>query len=188
MKFSAIETRVYRYPLDPPFVAAWDPVPRIHQDATIVVVTTDDGHEGYASGDAVPDRELLERLLIGLDPSETDTVHEMVETVDLHHGRNWIVEVAVWDLLARARGEPLWRMLGAESDRIGAYASSGELVERGRACAPLSGAERRRGRRDEDPPALTRLARRPAGHRGGARRGAGAGGHGRRESGLAHAG
>ena len=46
MKISAIETRVYRYPLDPPFVAAWDPIPRIHQDATIVVVTTDDGHEG----------------------------------------------------------------------------------------------------------------------------------------------
>jgi D-galactarolactone cycloisomerase len=140
VKIASIETRHYRCALEPPFAAAWDPVPRTHQDATIVVVATDDGNEGYASGDAVPDRELLERLLGGVDAAETDTVHEILETVDLHHGRNWIVEVAVWDLLARARGEPLWRMLGADRDRIAAYASTGELVdpdERVRRCRAL---------------------------------------------------
>ncbi len=143
MKITSIETRVYRYPLDPPFVAAWDPEPRTHQDATIVVVTTDDGNEGYASGDAVPDRELLEGLLIGVDASETDTVHEILATADLHHGRNWIVEVAVWDLLGRAQSEPLSRLLGGDRDRIGAYASTGELVdadERVRRCRALSDA------------------------------------------------
>lgn len=140
MRISSIETRHYRYPLDPPFAAAWDPVPRIHQDATIVIVRSDDGVEGYASGDDVPDRELLERLLLGVNVSDTDRVHGIVETVDFHHGRNWIVEVAVWDLLGRARGEPLWRLLGGERDRILAYASSGELVdadERVRRCLAL---------------------------------------------------
>lgn len=140
MKIASIETRRYRYPLDPPFAAAWDPVPRAHQDATIVVVRSDDGVEGYASGDGVPDRELLERLLVGRELEDTDAVFETVETVDLHHGRNWIVEVAVWDLLGRAREEPLWRLLGGERDRIGAYASSGELVdpdERVRRCLEL---------------------------------------------------
>jgi D-galactarolactone cycloisomerase len=129
VKIASIETRLYRYAFDPPFVVAWDPEPRTHQLATIVVVRSDDGSEGYASGDAVPDRELLERLLIGVDVSATDTVHELLETVDLHHGRNWIVEVAVWDLLARAQGEPLWRLLGGDRDRILAYASTGELVD-----------------------------------------------------------
>ena len=113
MRIAAIETRRYRYPLDPPFAPAWDPVSRTHQDATIVVVRSDDGSEGYASGDALPDRELLERLLVGVDPEDASTVHGIVETVDLHHGRNWIVEVGVWDLLARERDEPLWRLLGA---------------------------------------------------------------------------
>lgn len=140
MRITGIETRRYRYPLDPPFAAAWDPNPRTHQDATIAIVRSDDGVEGYASGDAVPDRELLERVLLGADLSDMDSVHGVVETVDFHHGRNWIVEVAVWDLLARARGEPLWRLLGGERDRIGAYASSGELVdatERVRRCVAL---------------------------------------------------
>ena len=140
MTIAAIETRVYRYPLDPPFLPAWDPVPREHQDATIVVVRSDDGVEGYASGDAVPDRELLERLLAGVPATDSSTVHGIVETVDLHHGRNWIVEVAVWDLVSRAAGQPLWQYLGGERERIGAYASSGELVdadERVRRCRAL---------------------------------------------------
>lgn len=139
MRLATIETRVYRYPLDPPFVAAWDPEPRTSQEATIVIVRSDDGIEGYASGDALPDRELLERLLVGreLEPAE---IHGILETVDFHHGRNWTLEVAVWDLLGRARGEPLWKLLGGDKARIGAYASSGELVspdERVRRCLAL---------------------------------------------------
>jgi len=139
VRLATIETRVYRYPLDPPFVAAWDPEPRTSQEATIVIVRSDDGIEGYASGDALPDRELLERLLVGraLEPTE---IHGILETVDFHHGRNWTLEVAVWDLLGRARGEPLWKLLGGDKARIGAYASSGELVspdERVRRCLAL---------------------------------------------------
>ena len=140
MKIASIETRRYRYPLDPPFHAAWDPVPRSHQDATVVIVRSDEGVEGFASGDDVPDRELLERLLVGVDPEDAATVHGVVETVDFHHGRNWVVEVAVWDLLGRVHGEPLWRLLGGTRDRIGAYASAGELVaadERARRCVAL---------------------------------------------------
>ena len=103
MRIASIEARRYRYPLDPPFRAAWDPAPRTHQDATVVVVRSDEGVEGYASGDELPDRELLERLLVGIDPFATDVVHRICETVDFHHGRNWTLEVAVWDLVGRAQ-------------------------------------------------------------------------------------
>jgi L-alanine-DL-glutamate epimerase-like enolase superfamily enzyme len=140
MRIAEIETRQYRYPLDPPFTAAWDPVPRRDQDATLVIVRSDDGLEGYASGDALPDRELLERLLVGVDPERADVVHGIVETVDFHHGRNWALEVAVWDLVARAHEQPLWRHLGGTQERLVAYASTGELVpadERVRRCLEL---------------------------------------------------
>jgi L-alanine-DL-glutamate epimerase-like enolase superfamily enzyme len=140
MRIAALETRTYRFPLDPPLRAAWDPVPREHQEATIVVVRCDDGLEGYASGDGLPDRALLERHLVGLDPLRTEVVREVCETVDLHHGRPWTLEVAVWDLVGRALGEPVWRLLGGRQDRVLAYASSGELVapeERARRCLEL---------------------------------------------------
>jgi len=140
MPIASIETRLYRYPLDPPFSAAWDPEPRTHQDATIVIVRSDEGVEGYASGDELPDRELVERLLVGLDPERADLIHGIVETVDFHHGRNWTLEVAVWDLVARARDQPLWQLLGGGRKKFLAYASSGELVptdERVRRCLAL---------------------------------------------------
>ena len=140
MRIASIETRLYRHALDPPFSAAWDPEPRTHQDATIVIVRSDDGVEGYASGDALPDCGLLERLLVGIDPEQSDAVHGIVETVDFHHGRNWTLEVAVWDLVGRAHDQPLWRLLGGTRESILAYASSGELVsaaERAQRCIEL---------------------------------------------------
>jgi L-alanine-DL-glutamate epimerase-like enolase superfamily enzyme len=67
MLIASIETRSYRHPFDPPFRAAWDPVPRASQDATLVVVTADDGTAGYASGgDGLPDRARLGRPLRGV--------------------------------------------------------------------------------------------------------------------------
>ena len=58
-RITAVETRRYRYALEPPFRAAWDPIPRTFQDATLVAVHSDAGVTGYAIGDHLPDREVL---------------------------------------------------------------------------------------------------------------------------------
>ncbi len=140
MRITAVEARSYRLPLDPPFHAAWDPSPREHLDATLTLVHTDEGLTGCASGDALPDRALLERLLVGLDPLRTEAVRQICETVDFHGGRPWACEVAVWDLVGRIAGLPLWQLLGGANERLTAYASSGELVdsdERTRRCVAL---------------------------------------------------
>jgi L-alanine-DL-glutamate epimerase-like enolase superfamily enzyme len=140
VRIAAVETSRYRFPLEPAFRAAWDPDPRTHQEATLVTVTADDGTRGWASGDALPDRALLERLLRGLDPLRTEAVREVCESVDFHGGRPWTCEVAVWDLVGRALGQPLWRLLGGRNEALAAYASSGELVdpdERAARCVAL---------------------------------------------------
>ena len=140
LRIAAVEVRRYAIDLDPPFVAAWDPVPRARIEASLVIVRSEDGRAGYASGDDLPDAALIERLLTGVDARRTDVVREICETVDLHGGRTWTAEVAIWDLVARALGEPLWRLLGGRSERLLAYASSGELVgpeERARRVAAL---------------------------------------------------
>jgi D-galactarolactone cycloisomerase len=141
VRIAAIEVRRYAFPLEPPFRAAWDPAPRRTAEASLVIVRSDEGLEGYASGDSLPDAALLERLLAGLDPRRPEVVRELCETVDFHGGRPWTAEVATWDLAGRALGEPLWRLLGGRSERLLAYASSGELVEareRARRVAALS--------------------------------------------------
>ncbi len=128
MRISEIETRRYAFPFEPPLRVAWDPVPRTRQEATVVIVRTDEGLEGCASGDALPDRELLERLLVGVDPLRTEVVRQVCETVDFHHGRAWTVEVAVWDLVGKALDAPCWQLLGGRSERLLAYASTAELL------------------------------------------------------------
>jgi D-galactarolactone cycloisomerase len=140
MRISAIETRRYSFPLDPPFVAAWDPEPRTRQEATLVIVHTDEGVRGFASGDHLPDRAQLEYYLVGLDPLRTELVREICETVDFHGSRPWTVEAAVWDLVGRALDTACWRLLGGRSGRLLAYASSGHAAspeDRVRRCVAL---------------------------------------------------
>jgi D-galactarolactone cycloisomerase len=141
MPITSIESRSYRYALDPPFAAAWDPRPRTHQDATLVLVHTDDGVTGVASGgDGLPDRALLEHLLVGTDVSRTDVVAEICETVDFHGARPWAVEVAVWDARGKLEGAPVSDLLGGRNEQLRAYASSGEAVtpeERVERCLAL---------------------------------------------------
>jgi D-galactarolactone cycloisomerase len=128
VRITGIETRRYVFPFEPPLRVAWDPVPRAQQEATVVIVKSDEGLEGCASGDALPDRELLERLLVGVDPLRTEVVRELCETVDFHHGRPWTVEAAVWDLAGKALDTPCWQLLGGRSERLLAYASTAELL------------------------------------------------------------
>lgn len=128
MRITSIEARSYLLPLDPPFLAAWDPQPRISFAETIVTVSTDEGVTGSCGGAPVPDVDLLERLLVGIDPTDTERILGVVESVDFHGGRNWTVEVAIWDLLGKAAGQPLWKLLGGSTDRFRAYASTGDRI------------------------------------------------------------
>ena len=142
MRISAVETRRYVYPLDPPFHAAWDPGPARASGGDRRARAHRRGRHGLSSGgDGLSDRELLERLLVGRDPLRTECIREIGETVDFHGGRPWTVEIAVWDLVGKIVGQPLWKLLGGRSERLVAYASSGELLEpaeRAERCVALA--------------------------------------------------
>ena len=70
-----------------------------------------------------------------------------------------------------ALGEPLWRLLGGRSERMLAYASSGELVAPDERARRVDGAARRRRARGQAALPPRRLARGRRGRRGRARRG-----------------
>jgi hypothetical protein len=54
VKITSIRLDRMRLPLDPPFRAAWDPLPRRHFDATLVTVETDEGVTGYGRRGPLP--------------------------------------------------------------------------------------------------------------------------------------
>ena len=126
MKITAIRLMRMRLPLDPPFYAAWDPVPRRHFDATLVRVETDEGITGYGSGDTMDGFEPFESLFTGRDPLSIADHVKTIESVGFHAGRYWPLEAALWDIIGQVTGQPVSVLFGGASRRLPAYASFGE--------------------------------------------------------------
>ncbi|MDW8326665.1 MAG: mandelate racemase/muconate lactonizing enzyme family protein [Anaerolineales bacterium] len=125
MKINSIEIRHYRLPLDPPFHAAWDPNPRRTFTSTLVRVRAGE-HEGVGSGDAMLGFSGHEHLFIGQDPFAIERHVRLLDNLQFHYGRCWPLEVALWDLMGKISGQPVWKLLGGRSNRVLLYASCGE--------------------------------------------------------------
>lgn len=125
MKITSIEIRHYRLPLDPPFHAAWDPNPRRSFTSTLVRVRAGE-HEGIGSGDAMLGFGGHEHLFIGQDPFNIERHVRILDNLQFHYGRCWPLEVALWDLMGKLSGQPVWKLLGGRSSRVPLYASCGE--------------------------------------------------------------
>jgi L-alanine-DL-glutamate epimerase-like enolase superfamily enzyme len=126
VKITAIRLDRMRLPLDPPFHAAWDPVPRRHFDATLVRVQTDEGVTGYGSGGTMDGFEPFEPLFTGRDPLRIAEHVRTIDTIAWHAGRYWPLEAALWDILGQVTGQPVSVLLGGATRRLPAYASFGE--------------------------------------------------------------
>jgi D-galactarolactone cycloisomerase len=126
MKITTIRRDRMRLPLDPPFHAAWDPVPRRHFDATLVTVETDQGVTGYGSGDTMDGFEPFEPLFAGRDPLSIAEHVRTIESIGFHAGRYWPLEAALWDIIGQVTGQPVSVLFGGATRRLPAYASFGE--------------------------------------------------------------
>ena len=128
MKITKVELKRLRLPLEPPFRAAWDPVPRSRFDATIVRVETDEGLVGLGSGDTMDGFEPYAGLFLGRNPLQISRHVRSLDTISFHSGRYWPLEAALWDIVGQATGQPVSVLFGGTLDRIPAYASCGEVM------------------------------------------------------------
>ena len=128
MKITAIRLDRMRLPLDPPFRAAWDPVPRGYFDATLVRVETDEGITGYGSGDTMGGFAAYQDLFLGWDPRQIIRHVKVIETINFQAGRYWPLEAALWDIIGKASGQPVSALFGGALERLPAYASFGAVL------------------------------------------------------------
>jgi D-galactarolactone cycloisomerase len=126
MRITAIRLERRALDLDPPFRAAWDPVPRRRFEATLVFVETDEGLTGIGSGDTMNGFAAYEHLFVGQDPLEIERHVRALETIAFHAGRYWPLEAALWDLAGKARGLPVAELFGGKATRLLVYASTGQ--------------------------------------------------------------
>jgi L-alanine-DL-glutamate epimerase-like enolase superfamily enzyme len=142
MKVTSVETRVHeRSPNPRPIRDALQSLPGA--GSVEVIVTTDDGLTGRgdagfgriagapAALKAVIDLELAP-VVIGRDPAFVRAIHEDLLRETEYHGAEGLVmfgiaalDTALWDIIGRAAGQPVHRLIGACRDRIPAYAMVG---------------------------------------------------------------
>jgi D-galactarolactone cycloisomerase len=127
VKITGIRLHRLRIPLDPPFRASWDPVPRTRFDATVVRVETDEGVTGFGSGDTMDGFEPYSPLFLGKNPMHISRHVRALETISFHAGRYWPLEAALWDIAGQVTGQPVSTLFGGALDGLPAYASTGEV-------------------------------------------------------------
>lgn len=139
MKITGVEVHVLKSPLAEPFAFSQGWVRQ--RSATLVEVITDDGvigwGEAFAQGLEPPEiaaaaiEYALKPLLIGADPLATEVLWHRMYHATRDYGRKGSVvaaisalDIALWDIAGRARGEPIHKLLGgAFRDRVEPYAT-----------------------------------------------------------------
>ncbi|HXR55878.1 MAG TPA: mandelate racemase/muconate lactonizing enzyme family protein [Casimicrobiaceae bacterium] len=134
MKITGAQVLEFRRRLDG---RSWNPSFRwTERRAPLLLIETDAGAVGV--GEAWSRQPEIERVLddladrcapalLGQDPSSLSPV-----VAGLAAPGDWVgaasgsaIDMAAWDLVAQAKGEPLWRALGGSSGHVRVYASGG---------------------------------------------------------------
>src|SRR3990172_5068245 len=127
MKITQVKVRLFEMPMPKPFHPTWQFLPTTAARIHVVEVHTDEGIVGIGSG-GVPVRwEVAGLFLMGQDPFALEQHVANLRSMAFFVGRPWPVEIALWDIIGQATGQPVYKLLGGGSDRLKAYASTGEL-------------------------------------------------------------
>jgi len=149
MRITSIRTRQVDIPLPEPFYPAWAPG-RVENEIRVayVRIDTDAGLYGIAGhGFYGAEEQCVARIatyLIGEDPLRIEKHAGTLRYLWPYFGAAvWFVEVALWDILGKAAGMPIYKLLGNARDTVVAYADTGQNR------APSQRADDARRRQDE---------------------------------------
>lgn len=106
----------------------------------LVRVETDAGLVGIGGTAPAPAKAMVEghfaRLLAGQNPFDVEVLWDQLFRSSLPYGRKGLpvmaisaVDIALWDLIGQATGQPLWRLLGGKArDPIPAYSTGNDVA------------------------------------------------------------
>ena len=140
MRITGVETIPLSY--DMPYPLTYARGEYQTREALLVKVHTNDpsifgwGESAMWGGPHVVSATVIEReiapLIVGEDPRRPEYLWEKVYQSTYYHGRKGIllaclsgVDIALWDIVGKCAGQPLWRLLGGFGRPLSTYASAG---------------------------------------------------------------
>jgi L-alanine-DL-glutamate epimerase-like enolase superfamily enzyme len=133
MQITGVTQYHVSHPLDGGFEPTWIPGYAQHShEAEVFEVETDAGITGVTASPSFAgglDYETpLSLFLQGEDPHDVDGIMDRLASVDLVGPRPWHLELALWDIIGKEAGKPVYELLGGSADPIAAYASTGQVI------------------------------------------------------------
>jgi L-alanine-DL-glutamate epimerase-like enolase superfamily enzyme len=132
MEITEITQRRIRKDLSEPFDPSWVPG-GTQTDLTIDLfqVHTDEGVTGHTAMPSFPgglDLEpVFESQLVGEDPHEVERILDLLESVEFLGADAYYMEIALWDIIGKTAGKPVYSLLGGDDRPVPVYASTGSI-------------------------------------------------------------
>lgn len=141
MKINRIELYLVKIPLEDKkpgfftepkyFSPSW--IPGFRQSEMrfyLLKLGTDAGIEGYAATPAMGlERKglgsIMGNYLMGINPLDIQLVNQRIQEFSYIGMRNGWIDAAFWDIIGKARQEPLWKILGGSGGYAWPYQSTG---------------------------------------------------------------
>ena len=133
MKITGMESTLYAYGLDRRMGDANSPSGRVKGSGCIVELHTDEGLTGLGlgGGGVRPQmQDMVDQLLVGQDPRRVQGLWKRMIDKHFKGGHDGLandaiatLDMALWDLKAKANDEPLWKTLGGSKQKVHCYAS-----------------------------------------------------------------
>ncbi len=133
MKITGVKTTLYLYKTDRRLGDANSPSGRTQAASCLVELETDAALTGIAIGGGGVRPQicgLVDSLLVGQDPRRVQGLWKRMVDKHFKGGHDGLIndaisvlDIALWDLKAKANNEPLWKTLGGNDPKTLAYAS-----------------------------------------------------------------
>ncbi len=136
MKITRIDMWHVAVPLAAPFHPSWIPgFPQVENRFDLIRMVTASGIEGWCAAPAMGrEREgwgqLLGSYFLGERADDIASIRQRVREMSyIGHRGGGFIEPACWDIIGKARNQPVWALLGGSGGEVKLYASTGERLD-----------------------------------------------------------
>jgi L-alanine-DL-glutamate epimerase-like enolase superfamily enzyme len=133
MEITGITQSHVSHPLEGSFRPTWIPgYPQATHEAEVFELETSAGITGVTASPSfaggIGYETPLELFLVGQDPHDVEGILRRLEGIESIGPRSRHIELALWDIIGKDAGKPVYELLGGTASPVRAYASTGQTI------------------------------------------------------------